>query len=578
MSVGFPALAWPVVPLVPLILAVLLAWRRARPLALALAPGAALPAALLALAPPPALEAPWLLLGARFGVEAVARPFLVLTALLWLFAGVFAGSALRSDPRRARYFCFHLLALAGNVSLVIAGDLATFYAGFALMSYSAYGLVAYAGTEESRRAGRVYVTFVAFGEVLLLAGLLHIAADMDGLALMDVAGALARSPRASLASGLVFLGLGVKAGVLGFHVWLPLAHPVAPTPASALLSGAMIKAGVLGWLVLLPLGARALAFGPIALVLGFAAALYAAAVGVTQQDSKTVLAYSSVSQMGLVTMLVGAGLSEIDVGASSSAAAAAFALHHGLAKGALFLSVGLLRRRMSARAGRWALFATLLPIASLAGLPLLSGAAAKAGLKDTLEGLARADFGILASFVGVTSLATLLLLGRFFQRLVLEANRETTPPGRGQVVSWLCAVLASLLAPLLLIALGSAPLVEKSLQPRAALEALWPFLVGLPLLAFFAGFVRRPVPQLPAGDLVVGLEAAARVAARGGRAVAAAASEAARGLACAARRGSEFAVRIGSGVLAAEDQLGFTTGVAFLISLALLLSAALLLP
>ena len=107
---------------------------------------------------------------------------------------------------------------------------------------------------------------------------------------------------------LLWLGLGVKAGVIGLHVWLPLAHPVAPAPASAVLSGAMIKAGLLGWLTVLPLGMESLSpammqFGNVVLVAGFAAAFGAALYGIWQSHPKAILAYSSISQMGMLTAL-----------------------------------------------------------------------------------------------------------------------------------------------------------------------------------------------------------------------------------------------------------------------------------
>jgi len=90
------------------------------------------------------------------------------------------------------------------------------------------------------------------------------------------------------------------------HFWLPLAHPVAPTPASAVLSGAMIKAGLLGWLLTLPLSETALPqWGTLMIMVGALASIGAALIGVCQHQAKAVLAYSSISQMGLITIMVG---------------------------------------------------------------------------------------------------------------------------------------------------------------------------------------------------------------------------------------------------------------------------------
>ena len=97
-------------------------------------------------------------------------------------------------------------------------------------------------------------------------------------------------------------------GLVPLHVWLPLAHPAAPMPASAVLSGAIIKAGVIGLIRFLPLDGSLADWSAGLTSLGLVTAFYAVAVGITQANPKTVLAYSSVSQMGFVAAVLGAGL------------------------------------------------------------------------------------------------------------------------------------------------------------------------------------------------------------------------------------------------------------------------------
>jgi hydrogenase-4 component B len=160
------------------------------------------------------------------------------------------------------------------------------------------------------------------------------------LALVELPARLAGAPGGELAAALLIAGFGVKAGLLGLHVWLPLAHPVAPTPASAVLSGAMVKAGLLGWLRFLPLGTAALpVVGATLVVLGLAGAFLAALAGVLQRDAKTILAYSTVSQMGLLAVGVGLALAEPAAWPLAAAALPLYALHHGCTKAALFLGV-----------------------------------------------------------------------------------------------------------------------------------------------------------------------------------------------------------------------------------------------
>lgn len=222
-------------------------------LALGLAPWAAAPALALALtAPDFAVHLDWLLLGASAGLDGTRRIFLLLTATLWTAAGIAAGAYHDRDGHRRGYFTFHLLTLAGNLVLVTALDAASFYLGFVVMSFAAYGMVVHAGSDEARRAARIYIVMVILGEAMILPALWSAVAHAPTTALADVAAAL---PGAGwLTMALLAAGFGVKAGVVPLHLWLPLAHPAAPTPASAVLSGAMIKAGVLAWIAFLPAG------------------------------------------------------------------------------------------------------------------------------------------------------------------------------------------------------------------------------------------------------------------------------------------------------------------------------------
>ena len=144
--------------LVPLALA-LLVWRpgAGRRAALTLAPWAAVPALGLSLLPaaPDVTAFPWLLLGTLVGLDPTGRVFLFFTAVLWTLAGVHARAYVATGLHR--YFFFHLVALSGNLGLIVAQDLATFYLFFALMTFSAYGLVVHDGSPAAYRAGRVYM-------------------------------------------------------------------------------------------------------------------------------------------------------------------------------------------------------------------------------------------------------------------------------------------------------------------------------------------------------------------------------------------------------------------------------------
>lgn len=402
-------------------------------------PAAALPALLLVLVSDGGdkLVLPYLFQGAVWSLEGPRRVFLLMTAVLWLAAGIHAAGYIAGEKLR-RFSLFWLLALAGNLGLVLSQDVTGFYSFFALMTFAAYGLVIHDGTAASAYAGRVYLVMALLGEMLLLGGLLMACRAADSLMLADLPGALAGSANGALTAGLLWLGFGVKAGLPLLHFWLPLAHPVAPAPASAVLSGAMIKAGLLGWLLVLPLGETVPAYwGMVVAVAGGVAALGGAALGLCQRSPKAVLAYSSISQMGLMTLLLGAGLGNPALAPGLATVIAFYALHHGLAKGALFLSTSL---KLPNGAGPRLLVGMLvtLPALSLAGLPLTSGAVAKLLAKDALP--SSPWWGVM---LAAGAVATTLLVLRFIQRLAAYARSGANPAP--VLAGWLLAAGLSVL-------------------------------------------------------------------------------------------------------------------------------------
>lgn len=162
------------------------------------------------------------------------------------------------------------------------------------------------GTPDARRAGVIYLVLALLGEICLLMGfvLLATAIPSDSLAIRDAVAALPTSPWRSVTLALLIAGFGLKIGIVPLHVWLPVAHPAAPMPASAVLSGAIIKAGVIGLIRFLPFDVPLLDWGRALTTIGLVTAFYSVVIGITQLNPKTVLAYSSVSQMGVVAAVL----------------------------------------------------------------------------------------------------------------------------------------------------------------------------------------------------------------------------------------------------------------------------------
>lgn len=511
---------------VPVAVACLLAVPgRGRRLALGLAPWAALPALVVALLPDPGPFAsfPLLLLGTTLGLDMTGQVFLFLAAFLWLTSGLFAQSYLGSDPRRTRFFVFFMLAMTGNLGITLAQDLPSFYLFFALMTFAAYPLIVHAGHAEAMRAGRIYLVMAVIGEALVLTAFLLIAWSAGTLALGGVPSAVAASPARDAIVALLLVGFGIKVGVLPLHVWLPLAHPVAPTPASAVLSGTMIAAGLLGWLRFLPLGEADMGvWGGVLIVVGLGSAFSGVAIGVTQRDPKIALAYSSISQMGLLTVAVGVGLAERSAWPAAQLAALLLVLHHGLAKGALFLGVGVASETV--RAGRRHLLflaAMALPALALAGAPFTSGALAKLGLKDAVALAPSAWTAWLGILLTIAAIGTTLLVTRVLTILPAagEAGHhgpagggERRPaPRAGVVVPWVGLLAGVALATFAVPAHVGTGIPVDPLDPAGLWIAAWPVAVGL--LLFWGGrwllrATGREIAPIVAGDLLSPVERA----------------------------------------------------------------------
>src|SRR5215470_14672547 len=215
------------------------------------------------------------------------------------------------------------------------------------------------------------------------------------------------SPWSGAAMALLILGFGLKIGLVPGHVWMPLAYTAAPIPAAAALSGAAVKAGVIGLIRFLPLGVAMPQWGEALAAAGLLSAFYGVAVGITQKDAKTVLAYSSVSQMGLLAAALGMGLA---AGQAGTALEASFsAVHHVLVKGGLFLAVGV-----AINAGG-ALWRVLIPGAVLAlglgGLPVTGGALTKLAVKTQLGA------GLVGTLTTISAAGSTLLMLHFLRRL-----------------------------------------------------------------------------------------------------------------------------------------------------------------
>jgi len=429
-----------------------------------------------------------------FALDPAGAMLLGVAALLWIFAGSYAAQDLRDKPNTGGFVVCWLLTLTGCIGVFLAADLIGFYFLLAVLSVGASGLVLQGKDPTALPAGAVYLGLALLAEAFVLAGLaLLAAATPDGsLLIRDAAAAIVTSPARDLTLGLLIIGLGMKAGLVPLHFWMPLAYGEAPIPAAAVLSGAVVKASILALIRFLPLDVALPDFGLPLATIGLFGALYGVAVGITQSDPKHVLAYSSVSQMGFVVAVVGMGLAAGDDG--TALAAAFYCAHHLLVKGGLFLAVGVI-----AATGRRRLWPMLLPAAFIAlglgGLPLTGGALTKYAVKDLLGD------GVAGTVALVSSVATTLLMLHFLRRLMQTQHFDADARApTGLVWPWLATALASVAVPWALYLQVPIDTLPKALAPTALWSSLWPVLVGA-ALAVGLDRVWSYLPRIPVGDV-----------------------------------------------------------------------------
>ncbi len=274
-------------------------------------------------------------------VDAVGKLFSVLVAFVWLLVGLDAFEYMSHEHDEPRFFGFYLIVEGVLAALCYSGNLFTFYVFFELMTLTSVPLVMHELTHEAVMAGLKYLFYSVGGAFLSLFGLFLFTAQ--GAELTFTAGGVLDSASASgvarLAVFLMILGFGTKAGMFPMHGWLPTAHPVAPAPASAVLSGVITKAGVLGILrtVYYVAGPELLrstwvqyAWIGLTLITVFMGSMLAYRENVLKKR----LAYSTVSQVSYVLF----GLSLLQPVAFVGALL--HVVFHSLVKNGLFLSAG----------------------------------------------------------------------------------------------------------------------------------------------------------------------------------------------------------------------------------------------
>ena len=308
-------------------------------------------------------------MGLHFTLDGFRALYGMIAAFMWFMSTLFSREYLSHYRNRNRYYLFLLVTLGATEGVFLSADFYTTFIFFEIMSLTSYVWVAHDEKREALRAAGTYLAVAVIGGLVMLMGI-FLLYDVTGTLFFDeltglynVYGAAANDLQTAvvtqkwgagtvsassamtqlwIAGFCLLFGFGAKAGAFPLHIWLPKAHPVAPAPASALLSGILTKAGMYGILLLtayLFLGNTA--WSNMILLLGVCTMVVGAVLALFSVDLKRTLACSSVSQIGFI--LVGVGMSGL-MGAENLIAVRGSLLHmvnHSLIKLTLFMAAGV---------------------------------------------------------------------------------------------------------------------------------------------------------------------------------------------------------------------------------------------
>ena len=440
-------------------------------------------------------------------VDALSAFFLLPIFFLCALAAIYGAEYLsffRGKKQLGPAWLFYNLLVACMVLVVVARNAVLFLAAWEVMALVSFFLVTFEDEKASvRDAGWIYLVATHLGTACLLVLFILLGRQNDSL---DFDSLSAAGAPAGLLFGLAVIGFGTKAGFMPFHVWLPEAHPAAPSHVSAVMSGVMIKTGIYGLVrVLTWLGPPPIWWGWLLCGIGLTSGVLGVLFALAQHDLKRLLAYHSVENIGIIALGLGLGVLGLSSG-SASLAVLGFAgallhvLNHAVFKGLLFLSGGSVAhatgtREMDHLGGLlksmpWTGITFLVGAVAISGLPPLNGFVSEFLIYlGALRGVTSGNGGVTVAVLGV--IIALALIGglaaacftKAFGAVFLGEPRtahtlHSHDPGWAMrvpmVVLAVACVAIGLLAPLLLM--GLAPVVQGAtgLPPemvRAALVA-----------------------------------------------------------------------------------------------------------
>ncbi len=383
-------------------------------------------------------------MGLRFTLDGFRGVYGLTAAFMWMMTLLFSAEYLAHETRTGRYYFFQLVTLSATMGVFLSADLFTTFLFFEVMSFTSYVWVAQEETEGALKAAGTYLAVAVIGGMTLLMGLFllyHALGTLVIAELLPAAVACTEKGMLYIAGCLTLVGFGAKAGAFPLHIWLPKAHPVAPAPASALLSGILTKAGVFGILaVSCNLFLHDAVWGLFLLGIGLCTMFGGALLAVFSVDLKRTLACSSMSQIGFI--IIGIGMQGI-LGEENALAARGTLLHmvnHSLIKLTLFMIAGVVVMQIHklnlneirgfGRKKPLLKICFLSGALGISGIPFMNGYVSKTLLHESIvEGIASA--GALTGFLKMSEWIflisggmTLAYMTKLYVAVFVEENQD----------------------------------------------------------------------------------------------------------------------------------------------------------
>lgn len=481
-----------------------------------------------------------------YPVNGLSQFFLALIGLVALAVSLYSLDYMAHDEHPARYWFFLPLTFAALAGIVSEPDFGALYGYWELMTFASYFLVVHEGRRAAWDAGFKYYLMCAGGALLLMPGIAVLGGGETGLAAVILH--MQNLPQAAVKAGLLccLAGFAVKAGLVPLHSWLPDAHPAAPSSVSAPLSGIITKMGIFGLMILLIPAASALSlspglygftwFGTALVFMGAFTLIYGEIMALRQQDIKRLLAFSTLGQLGEITLALGMGT------VLATYAGLAHVAMHAIMKDLLFLGAGALILRAGSRrledlrglGGQmpWTVACMCAGLVAIMGLPPFGGFLSKYLM---VKAVVDAGHLWLGGLILAGSLVGAVYYIRILRTLVFEQRPAHLPVVTEAPLFMRLVLLALALLCLVpgiapwLLDMALTPAVSALVQPAGGMgtpsplllifadTGLWPTFVALPVFGALApAFFRHDARLAGLAALIVLLLTAGLVAAQGG--------------------------------------------------------------